>query len=204
MSRRQPKTEILDCRRLFVRIIVEYRQIEFADAFAIRDQVDLSDQSVPDRESEDVEQLSARSGDRPDRTVHERGLSRLRTTRDLLRKHSRSVRYAGRCRFSVVPNDNVRIESCHQRVEISPPCRCKERIDNLPLACKIRIGLPFPSLYAAAGPAGELSDCLLGSSDDRRNCPERHAENIVQHERHAFCRIQRAQYDEQRNADRIS
>src|SRR5262245_12521925 len=60
-----------------------------------------------------------------------------------------------------------------------------------------------PAMDSPPRPARELTRRYGGAIHDRCDLVERHAEHIVQHERESFRRLERLQYHEERQSDRV-
>ena len=109
---RTPKTSELDeCS------ILEYRQLELAEAFGVGDYVDLDDLPASDRKTECTKQPSTRSHDDSHRSVYERQSCEARAARVGERSLGPSPRtadlprYAARAVSSDILRNLVRIRS---------------------------------------------------------------------------------------------
>jgi len=102
------------------------------------------------------------------------------------------------------PENVVRVQQRHERIEVASTGGGQERLHDLAAAGLVGVGNGRGALDPAAGPAGQLPGRGRGTVDDRGDLLERHAEQVVQHERHAFGGAERLQRHQQGQADRVA
>ena len=114
-----------------------------------------------------------------------------------------SVTPSGRAAMPSARNTTPGSRTARRGLEVTGAGRREERIDDRPLAGQVHVGhgrAPHP----ATGTARELARRGWRPADDRGDVVERHAEHVVQHERHALGGSQRIEDDQQRKPDRVA
>ncbi len=164
------------------------------------------DLAVRNRDLDHKLQLASRSDDDADISVDENRASSPGTAGDHLPGNGLYAVYllcCAACGSPVVPEHDIRVEHLEQRVEVACARRRKEGVDQLPLPRQIGVPGRVKAMYPAAGAAGQLPGCFLGTPHDRGDFLKRQRENVMQNECDLFGRIQAAEHDEHGEADGV-
>jgi hypothetical protein len=136
-------------------LIAKLCQVELGEAFGIGQEVDLGDLAILDREGGDRERPSVKEADHTGRAVdqsaphcqvdagpEQRLASDCLSTSDVLR-------YARKA--AIGSEYDIGIENGDERIEVTLPGRCEERLGDLPLSSEVGVWNGRAAAYAVPG-----------------------------------------------------
>ena len=140
--------------------------VEIADALGVRDQVDVDDLAVCDRQAEHTLKPSARSPDDAGRSVDDGSLEPVRPFREPRGDGdgalSHRLGFAASDRGGVGPDDNVGIEQAQEGVKVARTGGREKRFGNPQPAGVVEGGIVIRDLQAAPG---RLAICRAAPDD---------------------------------------
>src|SRR5262245_44745091 len=186
--------------------VVEDRQVEESETLRVVEEVELHDLAVPDRDGADRDRLPVAEGHPSRDAVDEcrpEVPSELSISEGLSGDRSRAAHLLPPTGPEVGTYNDIRVEHCHEPIEVAVARRTEKRVDDLTLRLEIHVGNRPLRTHAPARPAGELACRLGGAIHDGCDLVERDGEDVMEHECEALGRRKRLEYDKQRQTDGI-